>query len=379
MRKTNRSRNASLRELCALIIMAFCAVASSMSAEAPDTATNGTADYSQHAASGILTLQGWYVQSSGLYQKPTDWWNSANAITVLVDYSRATHTTQYLSAVANTFNNASNAYGITNFINDSNDDEGWWAVAWIDAYDVTKNPAYLSMAKTIFKDMTTQWDTTSCGGGVWWSKDLKNSPYKNAITNELFLEIAASLANRETGRKPKAQYLAWAQKEWRWFNDSGMINPGNMINDGLNAANPTACTNNNGTTWTYNQGVILGGLVELSDATHDPALLLKAQAIASATMTNLVTSAGVLKEPPGKGPDLPQFKGIFIRNLVRLNRAAPSAKYKTFVDTNADSIWRNNQGADHRFGELWEGPFDSGDGTRQTSALDALIAAVEMR
>lgn len=368
-----------MRELGALVLIACCAGAFSTSAGSTDTAPNATAGYSQQAASGIRTLQGWYIQSSGLYQKPTDWWNSANAITVLVDYSRATRTTEYLSAVTNTFSNANKAYGTTNFINDSNDDEGWWAVAWIDAYDLTKTPGYLAMAQIIFADMTTQWDTTTCGGGVWWSKDLKNSPYKNAITNELFLEIAASLANRETDGKRRAQYLSWAQKEWRWFNASGMINAGNMINDGLNATNPKACTNNKGTTWTYNQGVVLGGLVELSNATHDPALLLKAQAIAAATMTNLVTATGVLREPTGEGADLPQFKGIFMRNLVRLNGAAPSAKYKIFANTNADSICRNNQGANHQFGEHWEGPFDSGDGTRQTAALDALIAAIEMR
>jgi predicted alpha-1,6-mannanase (GH76 family) len=360
-------------------MFACCATASSTNDGANKTSTKVTARYSQRAAAGVQTLQGWYIQNSGLYQKPTDWWNSANAITVLIDYSRATHTTQYLSAVANTFRKANKAYGTTYFINDSNDDEGWWAVAWIDAYDLTKTPGYIAMAKTIFSDMTTQWDTTTCGGGVWWSKDLKNSPYKNAITNELFLEIAASLANRETDGKQRAQYLSWAQKEWRWFSASGMINAANMINDGLNAKDPTRCTNNSGTTWTYNQGVILGALVELSNATHDPSLLLRAQAIANATMTNLVTADGVLREPTGEGPDLPQFKGIFMRNLVWLNRAAPNARYKAFADTNADSIWRNNQGANnHQFGEHWEGPFDSGDGTRQAAALDALIAAVEM-
>jgi predicted alpha-1,6-mannanase (GH76 family) len=373
-----KSRNALVWGLCALVMMASRANASTASSGSRNAATSATPTYSQEATYGIHTLQGWYVQSSGLYQKPTDWWNSANAITVLVDYSRATHTTQYLSAVENSFRKANKAYGVTNFTNDSNDDEGWWALAWIDAYDLTKAPYYLEMAQTIFADMTTQWDTTTCGGGVWWSKDLKHSAYKNAITNELFLEIAASLANRVPDGTRRAEYLSWAQKEWQWFSASGMINSDHMINDGLNATNPVACINNKQTTWTYNQGVILGGLVELYKADHDPALLSKAQMIASATMTHLVTSAGVLEEALGGGPDLPQFKGIFMRNLVRLNRAAPRAKYKIFADTNAHSIWNNSQGTGHQFGAHWQGPFDSGDGTRQTSALDALIAAIEM-
>jgi hypothetical protein len=378
-RNNNRSRNALLRDLCALVLAASCVTAASPSSGQIETAKGAPPRYSQQAANGIQTLQSWYVPNSGLYQKPTDWWNSANAITVLVDYSRMADNTLYLGVVASTFANANKAYGITNFINDSNDDEGWWAVAWIDAWDLTKTPDYLAMAETIFADMTTQWDTATCGGGVWWSKDLKTSPYKNAVTNELFLEIAASLANRETDRRRKAQYLAWARKEWQWFKTSGMINSSNMVNDGLNASNPAFCVNNNGITWTYNQGVILGGLVELSRADHDPDLLLQAKAIADATMTNLVTVDGILREPKSEGPDLPQFKGIFMRNLVRLNNAAPNARYKAFADANADSILRNDQGANHQFGEHWEGPFDSGDGTRQTAALDALIAAMEMR
>lgn len=379
MRNSDRPRNALLREFCTLVLMAFGATAFSASARATDAATTATPSYSEQAAYAVQTLQSWYIESSGLYQKPTDWWNSANAITALVDYSRATHSSQYLGAVANTFSNANKAYGTTNFVNDSNDDEGWWAVAWLDAYDLTKTPSYLAMAQTIFADMTTQWDTTTCGGGVLWSKDLKTSSYKNAVTNELFLDIAASLANRVTDPAEKKQYLAWAQKEWRWFSASGMINSGNLINDGLNAANPTACTNNGQSTWTYNQAVILGGLVELYKANHDRALLHKAQAIASATMTSLVTASGVLEELPGSGPDLPQFKGIFMRNLALLNQVAPRKEYRAFALANAESIWRNDQGANHELGAHWQGPFDSGDGTRQTSALEALIVAIEMR
>jgi predicted alpha-1,6-mannanase (GH76 family) len=361
------------------LFFAMCVCVSSAQNQTSVTTPALTSAYAKQAQSGVVTLQSWYVASTGLYKKPTDWWNAANAMTVLADYSRATHSTQYLSVISNTFDHANQAYGITNFINDSNDDEGWWAMAWIDAYDLTHQHEYLAMAQTIFADLTTQWEMKTCGGGVWWSKDLKHSAYKNAITNELFLEIAASLANRASDPGQRAPYLAWAHKEWKWFQGSGMINADHMVNDGLNATNPAACTSNNQTTWTYNQGVILGGLAELDGAEHDPALLRTAQSIAEATMTHLVTAHGVLNEPRVNGADAPQFKGVFLRNLARLYVAAPNPKYESFAQTNADSILHNDQGPRHQFGALWQGPFDSGDGTRQTSALDALIAAMEMQ
>jgi predicted alpha-1,6-mannanase (GH76 family) len=365
-----------------LSVVAFCFATSIAGAgcgggviSPPGTGSSGPLSYSQQATEGVKSLQAWYSQSSGLYASPTGWWNAANAMTVLANYERVTGGTSYESVLSNTFTAAQKTK--VNFINSYYDDDGWWALAWIDAYDLTGNTAYLSMAETIFAAMTGGWDTATCGGGEWWSTDRK---YKNAIANELFLTVAAKLANRTTGGT-SASYLNWAQQEWTWFKASGMINAQSLVNDGLNSTNPNACTNNAQATWSYNQGVILGGLVELYQADKDPALLPQAEAVANAAIAHLTTSNGVLTESVSGG-DGPQFKGIFLRNLMALYGAVPSAQsapYKTFAETNASSIWSNDQGPGVEFGGYWQGPFDSGDATRQTSALDALIAAAAMQ
>ncbi len=331
----------------------------------------------QQAGLAAQTLQTWYNSGTGLYASPSGWWNAANAITALADYERAANDTTYVSAITNTFAKAqTGSSGHSNFTNTFYDDTGWWGLAWIDAYDLTGKQAYLSMAETIFTYMTGGWDTATCGGGMWWNT---THTYKNAITNELFLTMAAKLANRTTG-DASAGYLAWAQKEWVWFLGSGMINASGLINDGLNSSNPAACKNNNGIVWSYNQGVILGGLVELSDAASDPTLLARAQSIANAVFSpgsGMLSSNGILVDHGVSGGDAPQFKGIFMRNLMALYAAAPNAQYKTFADANADSIWTDDNSA-NRFGALWQGPVDSTDATRQTSALDALVAAAAM-
>lgn len=162
----------------------------------------------------------------------------------------------------------------------------------------------------------------------------KDRNYKNAIANELFLSVAAHLVNRTSG-SARSQYLNWSNKEWKWFQASGMRNSNGLINDGLGKdwgqlAGP-GCTNNGRTTWTYNQGVILGGLVELSAAEHDPALKQTAQKIATAAITLLADANGILHDPcePKCGADGVQFKGIFIRNLVLLDKANPKVLYRT--------------------------------------------------
>lgn len=365
--------------VCALCLLGATACGGNSSTIVPQ-------NYTQEAAEGVATLQTtMYNSSTGLYG--TGWWNAANSITVLVDYTSVTGDTTYESAIANTFNNANKANKTTNFLNSYDDDEGWWALAWIDAYDLTGTQAYLTMAETIFANIASEWDTTTCGGGVWWEKPAAGvTEYKNAITNELFLTVAAKLANRTTGTA-SAGYLSWAQQEWTWFKASGMINPQNLINDGLTATSGNACINNGKPTYTYNQGVILGGLVELSKADQDSTLLPQAEAIANAAIANLAMD-GVLVEPTGvSGGDAPQFKGIFMRNLVALYKTDSNPHYKTFIETNANSIWTNDLGRgnlgggvyDYEFGGFWQGPFDSSDATRQTSALDALIAAAEVQ
>ena len=340
--------------------------------------------YARAIQHGTRALEQWRSPASGLYEPSTGWWNSANTITVLANESRALKTRRYELAIDNTFQNASTAEHTQNFLNDYNDDEGWWALAWVDAYDLTGKQKYLAMAETIFTDIAGQWETGTCGGGVWWSKKTR---YKNAIANELFLELAAALANRAATVEEKQKYLDWAEREWAWFHASGMINAQNLVNDGLDSTHPDACANNGRTTWSYNQGVILGGLVELYKADRDPALLPEAQAIAHAAITHLVNANGILVDRSVSGGDAPQFKGIFLRNLMALDAAAPDPAYKSFAQANAESILANDQDAASDrdapkgplWGALWQGPFDKADAARQTSALDALIAAYAMQ
>ena len=78
------------------------------------------------------------------------------------------------------------------------DDELWWGLAWLRAFQLTANRSYLGRSVEIFDDATTRaWLNDSCGGGVCWqlSKDENDmhNCYKNAITNELFLALAGGL------------------------------------------------------------------------------------------------------------------------------------------------------------------------------------------
>lgn len=356
------------RWILAYVCVSFCMMLTTACAQVGSTDA-GAASYRQRAVLGMQKLQAWYDPESGLY-KTTGWWNSANAITTLADYSRATGDQQYVSVFANTFSAAQHTSA--GFLNNFYDDEGWWALAWIDVYDLTLDGRYLKMADAIFEDMSKGWDDT-CAGGIWWSKDRD---YKNAIANELFLSVAAHLMARAQNTEQRAHYRDWALREWQWFSQSGMINSDHLVNDGLDAH----CKNNHGITWSYNQGVILGGLAELHGQEQDAALLSEANAIAAATLSSpaLTDAHGILHDScePNCGGDGTQFKGIFARNLADLHKVSPALRYKAFLIANADSIWNGMRVQEQGIGVAWAPPYGTVNASTQSSGEDALVAAI---
>ena len=73
--------------------------------------------YSEKAVAGVQALQHWYSPSFCVYASPAGWWNSANAVTVVTNYTVATGDTQYVTALSQTLANAPSSQGHVNFTN----------------------------------------------------------------------------------------------------------------------------------------------------------------------------------------------------------------------------------------------------------------------
>jgi predicted alpha-1,6-mannanase (GH76 family) len=301
------------------------------------------------------------------------WWQSAVALSTLETYEQATGDRSYEAAIPASFA----YYAHTSFENAYNDDTGWWGLAWLQAYELTRSRlpragAYLVMAETDADYIHRSWDG-KCGGGVWWTTART---YKNAITNEVFLELTAWLHNSIPGDR---KYLRWAEAEWSWFKRSGMIDDRDLVNDGLDGQ----CANNHATTWTYNQGVIEAGLAQLYLATGDSGQLREAEAIARATISHL-SLRGILREPcprPGCGVhpgDVQSFKGIFVRDLKMLAVTARTSQFNSFIAAQARSVEHRDTDKNHKLGFSWDGPVTGSTSYSQASALDAEVAALEL-
>lgn len=339
---------------------------------------NGQVSPDKFTKAAINDLQNWYNQESGLWET-TSWWNAANALTGIIRYTALTNDKSYAGVIENSFNRTKDFVlpateenpekQMKNFINDYYDDEGWWALAWIEAYDLTLDTKYLEMAKVIFEDMANGWDE-KCQGGIYWKKGLS---YKSAISNELFLLLAARLALRDSN---VIYYQKWAEKEWQWFSQTGMINELPLVYDGVHD-NCEA----KGRHYTYNQGVILAALVDLGKLTNDNQYPKLAEKIALAAIKNMSTKDGILKGHPKEeiGNDGVQFKGIFMRHLAYLQGNYPNQKFAEFIRNNAIAIQqRAIKPNSSLIGSQWDGPFDVADAGRQSSAIDALVSNLEI-
>ncbi|MET3808261.1 putative alpha-1,6-mannanase (GH76 family) [Nakamurella sp. UYEF19] len=308
-----------------------------------------------------------YDQTSGVWPT-TGWWNSANALTALTNYMIDSGDHRYSWVLANTYAKKVNAEQ-RNFINPYIDDTGWWALAWIRAYDLTGDKRYLATARAGVDFMWRNHDDV-CGGGLWWTTTHR---YKNAIANELFVKAAAELATRlgDAG-KP---YLQQALSVWEWFDRSGMTNAGQLVGDGLDRM---SCTSS-GPVWTYNQGVVLGALVDLAKATGDGNYLDRARTFADAsTRSEELHIDGVLTESCEKdGCDIngPSFKGIYVRNLGELNLALDDHPYSDYLLGQANIAHEHDRNTDDQYGLHWAGPVAYVSAASQQSAVDLLVAA----
>src|ERR1019366_3889182 len=136
--------------------------------------------------------------------------------------------------------------------------------------------------------------------------------------------------------------------------------------DGLNDADNCSLT---GDPITYFQGVILGGLLDMATAerewpTHTDhnaqTYIDEATTIADAVTTQLTTNdafcptcGAILTEPAfgdcSNSPDCPQFKGVFMRYLGRLDQGVPkfsfttTGRYIDFIQNNASAVWANTR------------------------------------
>lgn len=329
-----------------------------------------------------------YDQRTGLWENDVSTWQSANALTALIDYMTRTGDRQYLDYVEMSYGHGDVARLGVPRVTGYNDDELWWALAWLRAFDLTSDQRYLRAAQAIVDRLDTQ-RAAFCDGGLVWAQvgadpELRPWAQVNTITNALYLTATAQLSTRADPAQ-RAGYLARATATETWFTrraGRALLDRSGLINDHLDQYADTCVLVDEEVRWTYNQGALIAGSVALYRATGDRALLDRADTVAAAATGagSPFLTDGVLNEfaatrcPGPQCRDAESFKGILVRGYRDLlDTGLSRVASREFLVRQADSL----SDRDGEYGFRWAGPIrddDHPNTATQTAALDALNA-----
>ena len=197
----------------------------------------------------------------------------------------------------------------------------WHGHSWVDSF---------AHRSRIFWNLGSRgWETRLCHGGMVWNPRI--TPYKNAITNELWISASISMYQNFPGDNFTAPWtvasvfprndpahLAAAIEGYRWLMDVGMMNSMGLFADGFHVdrSKPfnVECDIRDEMVYTYNQGVILTGQRGLWAVSGSPSYLKDGhdliQSVINATGWSLESSAPVDEASQRSPRQLPAWRGL---------------------------------------------------------------------
>eukprot|EP01084_Bolivina_argentea_P105614 189137_1 len=301
------------------------------------------------------------------------WWQGANEWTTIASMFDVLIKTGSAPQITNQFD------AMPNFkMNCYNDDGLWWTLAYYKLYVLAteiKNTSMINKAETNFKNgLTSIMDANyknsaskicSNQGILWCNADYAckkcncGCPYKNAIANELFLDAIS---------KARKTFLSFYNSTvigkygynfddiMNWFvTESKMIQSNYQIKDGLDH---TTC-NVTGGIYSYNQGVILGPLIESGKYNNIlTAMLHESYNVYTKDNNDGFGRIWIGDSCKNKNPgDGTIFDAIFIRYLSDIMPQLSNIdhtlanQWKQVINNTVNKIQRNNQtGASYLYG-----------------------------
>lgn len=334
-----------------------------------------------------------YGGAVGMFQAPYYWWEAGEAFGGMIDnwyfcQNSSFEDLIYNALMAQTGSDYDYMPGNQTMV-EGNDDQGVWALTVMGAVErnftnpTDGKPGWLAMVQAVFNQMYSRWDSSSCGGGLRWQIFTWNSGYnyKNTISNACLFQIAARLG-RYTGNNT---YLDVAEKVFDWLVDVGYVvlkDQGNVYDGGETDDN---CTDIVKYEWSYNHGVVLGGLAYMYNATNGSSTWeTRVQQILGGAEEYFFNNS-IMYESTCQRPtvitcnnDQRSFKSIFSRMLGLTSILVPStssavdALLKTSAEAAAKSCTGGTDG--HTCGLSWlTGSWDGYYGLgEQMSALEVM-------
>ncbi|TLU99333.1 glycoside hydrolase family 76 protein [Dyadobacter luticola] len=205
------------------------------------------------------------------------------------------------------------------------DDNQWIAIACLDAYNRTKDAAYMKIADEIYRFQMTGYDDKS-GGGLYWREDEKNT--KNTCSNGPGILVALQLY-KITQIK---EYLTTAVKLYDWTKET-LRAPEGVYYDAIKIPDLKI----DSARYTYNTGTMLQASVLLYSLTGEGKYLDEAKALAAGSKAYFYKK--------NRLPDNYWFNVVLLRGFEELYKVDKTAgDFQMFKD-DAERIWKEEKDA----------------------------------
>ncbi|XP_065175563.1 uncharacterized protein LOC135805457 [Sycon ciliatum] len=356
--------------------------------------------------------QNWFPDPlNGFYSYETwngfdGFWQNGAVLEAFANFAYYANHTRYLSVVKNSYRELWDlklAYGPI----PSYDDLAWYGLSYARIYEVFGFPDFLQVSQQLLDLCYVRgWDTNeTCGGGYWF--DSYNQK-KQCITDLQLMHLSGRLFRLTGSTNETLKNLTL--RTWRYLERQNMVNNETfLVSDGMNM-HPQNCTPMNEYGPSYNMGVMIGGLIELSHMLNDSDYIELAHKIANATIVTYTNEQGVFVEycepnittnATANFCDLDQriFKGLFMRYLRYLMDVSDEPhrqRYHNFLMGNMAAVLNNTHcepSVDHcriqyldgtpyhnisgpLFGRYWRGPFDYAAPEQHMATWELFTAAI---
>jgi uncharacterized protein YyaL (SSP411 family) len=220
-------------------------------------------------------------------------------------------------------------YGLRGTGNAYFDDNGWWGLAYLDAYRATGNRRWLWDAERALAFLDRfGWDAKG-GGGMWWDLDHRHKTSEPLAAGALIAAQLFEYTRNEAYLKMAQKYVAWADAHTR--------NPrqGNLY--GRNATDDTVMD--------YVEGMMAAAQIHLCVATTKTAYCTRAREIADAS----------LDEFPVLADWAPETDVVYLRALADLYSYDHDARWYAVLYANARRAAANARDAAGYWSRRWDG------------------------
>lgn len=203
------------------------------------------------------------------------------------------------------------------------DDNQWIGIAYMDAYERSKDQKYLSLSKDIYDFMLTGYDTIA-GGGLYWKEF--DSTTKNTCSNGPGVLLALQLYKATDEKK----YLDTALLLYNWVNKY-LQSPDGLYYDNVKLPSKEIDKRK----YTYNTGTMLQSGVLLYQVTGKKEYFIAAQQVASASLDYFYKN--------GLFPDNYWFNAVLLRGYAALYKVDHEKKYINAFKTYAAKVWQTQR------------------------------------